>query len=141
LEEWVHRYVSSDSSVAVDGTPAPVGMQSSAFPAIAIEVIRRAALSATPWSLPALRRRLIVELAADQGWRDARVVAEAAGFSPRSARRLLAEASEAPMARAVRLCLADPRLLLPTALLRPVGPLSRWRIPPPEGVAAPALLG
>lgn len=117
---WLHRYVSADPSVSPTGSPCPAPCPPRAVPTVPLDVVRRAALSATPWSSPSERRAAIVTLASEQGWRDQVAVARAAGLTPRSVRRLMSAPGDAVSARPSQICLADRRLLLPDALIHPI---------------------
>ena len=126
LAEWLHAYVSGDSTVAVEGTEFPTPALPTDVPGALLGTVRVAALSATPWSPGWRRRKLVVELARHQGWSDADLIARTAGFCARSARRCRTAARDRVAERAAALCLGDPRLLLPEAWLRPLGPVARW---------------
>lgn len=124
LPEWLHRYVSSDPTVRVEGTELLPPAPPASVPRHGLEEIRRAALSASPWSTPHERRRLVVGLALHQGWSDTRIIALAAQLARRSVQRAVAD--RAGVELAARMCLADPRLLLPEGQLRPLTRCSRW---------------
>lgn len=123
LPAWMHGYVSSDPAVRVEGTRLPVPAPRVEIPRFPLEAIRLAALAATPWSAPAVRRTAIIDLALHQGWREARVVAAAAGTSIRTVQRRAALAVEPELA--LRVCLADTRLALSELRVRP--PMAQWR--------------
>ena len=125
LGTWLHGYVSGDPSVDVSGTPPPVPCAPREVCNVPLDAIRRAAFAATPWSPPTIRRRLVVQLALHQGWRDTNAIAHAAGLSTRTVRRIAMEPSDPALLRAAQLCLGDSRLLLPDTLIRPVRPLPR----------------
>lgn len=127
--QWLHGYVSSDPSVVVEGTAPPASSEERQLATVPIEAVRRAALAATPWSPPCLRRKLVVQLALHQAWRDPEAIARAAGITPRSARRLMGEPIDEPALRAARMCLGDVRLLLPERLVRPIAARPRARSP------------
>ena len=83
-----HAYVSSDPSVAVDGTPFPIAATASARDAYPLDTILSAARAATRASPEAIRTRtparmLFLDLARATGWRNAKLVGEtcAAGMS------------------------------------------------------------
>lgn len=137
LGEWLHGYISGDSTVAVEGTELPAPARPTNLPGALLSTVRAAALSATPWSPPWRRRQLVVELARHQGWTDAELIARAAGFCARSARRCCAADRDRVAERAAALCLGDPRLLIPEPWLRPLGPVSRW----PAASASGSLVG
>ena len=125
LGTWLHGYVSGDPSVDVSATPPPVPCAPREVCNVPLDAIRRAAFAATPWSPPTIRRRLVVQLALHQGWRDTNAIAHAAGLSTRTVRRIAMEPSDPALLRAAQLCLGDSRLLLPDTLIRPVRPLPR----------------
>ncbi|MCC6903256.1 MAG: hypothetical protein IT377_30065 [Polyangiaceae bacterium] len=125
LPSWLHSYVSGDPSVDVGGSPSPVACTPREVSTVPLDTVRRAALAATPWSAPTVRRQQVVLLALHQGWRDTEAIAHAAGLSARTVRRIADEAPDPAALSAARLCLGDPRLLLPDPLLRPVTPVPR----------------
>lgn len=129
MRERLHTYVSGDPAVGVAGSSSPTRCPARDYPTIPLETIRLAALSATPWSRPAERRKLVLDLAVHQGWTDPKVLAISVGMVPRSVRRSLARARDADDAgtHAARLCLGDRRLLLPEKLVRPLRELPRSR--------------
>lgn len=137
---WLHRYVTSDPSVRVDGTALPQACPPRDLPAVPLDQIRRAALSATPWSGPAERRCCIVELASQQGWHGSEVIARAAGLAGRSVRRVLAGTSDPAAIRAAQLCLGDARLTLTDALIRPMTRTPRCHDPVDGEPAAQKLI-
>ena len=121
FEAGWHRYISSDPSVSPVGTPLPRPVQPTSIPDQPLGRIRRAVAAAhrvEPAQLgcrgPA--RRSFVQLATDQGWRDAAHLAEACSASIWTVRRLRAVADAAGL-DAGRLCLGDDRLLQPYRLL------------------------
>lgn len=120
LPQWLHRYVSADPSVSTTGSPCPAPCPPRDVATVPLDAVRRAALAATPWSSPSQRRAAIVALATEQGWRDQVAVARAADLAPRSVRRLMSTPADAAAVRAAKLCLADRRLLLPEATIRPL---------------------
>ena len=112
-----HRFVSSDSHVAVQGTPLPSPVGASAWPSRPLHHIVQAAAVATraPASAIAERgdtRQLFLALARDQGWRGSVDLGELVGMSARSVARLVAGCDPALLA-AGRMCLGDERLLYP----------------------------
>jgi hypothetical protein len=112
-----HRFVSSDACVAVQGTPLPRPVVSSACPARPLHHIVQAAAVATraPASLIAQHgdtRQLLVALARDQGWRGSADLGELVSLSARSVARLVASCDPA-LVEAGRMCLGDDRLLYP----------------------------
>jgi hypothetical protein len=94
-----------------------------------LDRIALAALSATPWSPGAQRRRAIAGLAASQGWSDARVIARALGVSVQGTRRMKLQAVAVPIGPAL-LCLGDDRLCLTAAEVKRRGNASP-KAPPP----------
>ncbi|HEY3355432.1 MAG TPA: hypothetical protein VGQ83_19435 [Polyangia bacterium] len=109
-----HAYISGDPSVDLSGTPFPRPAPASAIPIVALGVVRQAVALALRGSvedvgLRPVARRLFVQLARQQGWRQPRLLAEACGVTP-GAVRLLAARPGAGLA-AAQLCLGDPRLL------------------------------
>lgn len=127
LAQSLHAYVSGDPSVNPGGSPLPSPCLPRDLATVPLESVRRAALAATPWSPPAVRKAQIVQLAAQQGWRDPHALARAAGLSVRSVWRILAAGSDPAALRPAQLCLGDARLLLPERALRPVAALPRAR--------------
>ena len=115
FRERLHAYVSGDPSVQVAGTPFPTLAPARRIAAVPLDVVRRAALAATPWSRGSERLRAIVVLAQHQGWFDANVVAEACGVTPQAVRHL--RRGGEPTAPAL-LCLGDARLQLGARSLR-----------------------
>jgi hypothetical protein len=112
-----HRYVSSDKSCEVQGTPAPQPPRSSACARFPLERIMTAAAAATRQPLEAARtssptRTAFVLLAQRQGWTDARVLARACAMSTRGIRDLRSK-HDANLVAAATLCLGDDRLLSP----------------------------
>lgn len=122
----LHAYVTGDPSVDVTGSPLPALADGRAIPAVPLEAVRAAALAATPWSTPWLRRRQVVQLGAHQGWRDVEVLATASGLCPRSVRRALGREPDP----AARLCLSDARLELAPGVVRPLSLCPRRWVPP-----------
>ena len=111
--EWYHRYVSSDPSVRVTGTPLPVPTLPTEIPRFALTSIARAAAAATRTRPDAIRqtsvtRHVFVALAREQGWRSWDALALACRCSTRAVRR---SAEHTIDLSAARLCLGDARLL------------------------------
>ncbi|MFO0567816.1 MAG: hypothetical protein U0263_19305 [Polyangiaceae bacterium] len=105
-----HRYVSADPSVDVGGTPVPLAAPPTSIPRFALDRIVRAAASAAP-GRPALERRAItIQLAAQHGYGDVRMLGRYLGISSRTVRRSLCTPSSVAV-RSAELCLADARLL------------------------------
>lgn len=116
-----HRYVSSDPAVAVCGTPCPVPASPQRLPIVGLHRIVLAAAAATrsPTSAimhPSPTRRLFVQLARHQGWRDTSALAALCHVDRRSINRL-AQHPDPHLLRAGALCLGDARLC---------EPLPRW---------------
>lgn len=110
----LHRYVSSDPSVAVAGTPFPQPAQPTGVAAHPLDMLIAAAAAATRGTPDGIRRRsatraLFLQLAAEQGWDDATRLAALCGISSRSVQRRRLHERDAALA-AGRLCLGDPRL-------------------------------
>jgi REP element-mobilizing transposase RayT len=108
VPRWLHDYVSCDPSVNVTGTPFPDAAPARNIPAVSLADIVAAADAAMPGSAPR-RRQLFALLARHQGWRDARLVAQAAGITPSQIRRL-ARRSDPALVRLGALHLGDARL-------------------------------
>lgn len=111
-----HAYVSGDPHVDVRGTAFPSAAASCTVPSVPLTTIVAAATSALCVPTDAVRSRgpartLFVALAHDQGWRDARLLAEACDCGPHAIRR--AEPVDARSLAAARLCLGDERLRRP----------------------------
>lgn len=109
---------------AVAGSAFPSPAPQVARPLHPLEAIRVAALSATLWCAPLLRRRVLVQLALEQGWQSPSALADACDASPRTLRRLATQAVD----DAARLCLGDARLGLAPEVLAAVGVPSRLRV-------------
>ena len=109
---WLHAYVSSDPTCAVDGTDLHAPLPARDVPMVPLATILAAAIAATPWQEPGLRgmrRHATVLLAWHQGWNDARVVAQAVRANADATRRL-ARRPNASLLRASLMCLGDARL-------------------------------
>ena len=118
LEGWLHRYVSADPTVAVEGTPFPVAAPASsltAFPLLAISRAAAAATRAQPADVgqPGATRDVFLRLAARDGWRDAARLAVACDMTPHGVRKNLRKEG-VPGLDAAALSLGDPRLLITT---------------------------
>lgn len=110
FRDWFHRYVSSDPTAKVEGTPAPTIAPRQVDGSAALPVILDAARAAAP--LPSqrmLRKRLVALLHRDDGGRNSAAVARALGISARQVRRL-ATRSDPRLLRVGRLLLSDARL-------------------------------
>jgi hypothetical protein len=109
-----HLYVSGDPCVRVEGTPAPAPVAPTDTPAVPLEAIAVAAATAlrvplAPIMTRPAARRLFVQLARHQGWRDARLVGRRCGLEPVQVRYLLRQPAAGLAASA--LCLGDQRLV------------------------------
>jgi hypothetical protein len=127
-----HVYVSGDPDVRVEGTPAPVPALARESAQVPLETIAVAAAAAlrVPVAEVATRheaRLLFVQLARNQGWRDARLLARRCGLQPWQVFNLRRRPS--PGLDAARLCLGDDRLtrrFLPLARAQPAEPMQPW---------------
>jgi hypothetical protein len=122
IEAW-HRYVSADSSAAVDGTPMPVAATPNNMSWIPLRRIAEAVVSATRTSFDALKMRgqpraIFFALALEQGWTQTERLADLCNCKRRRVRELAASVPESTLAIA-RLCLGDERLRM---LPRPAPP-------------------
>lgn len=111
-----HAYVSGDPHVDVRGTTFPIAAASRVVPSVPLATIVEAATAALCLPTSAVRSRgpartLFVALAHDQGWRDAKLLADACDCGPHAIRR--AEAVDERSLAAARLCLGDERLRRP----------------------------
>jgi hypothetical protein len=110
-----HAYVSGDPAVTVEGTPFPRPVPSRSVPTVALGRVWAAAAAATRSSPAAierrtLTRRLFVQLAFDQGWRNATLLARLCQTSRRAVYYALTPPLTVALS-AARLCLGDARLL------------------------------
>jgi hypothetical protein len=110
---WYHRYVSSDPSVHVAGTPMPTPAMPSDIPRFPLAAIAKAAAAATRTRPDAIRqtsltRHVFVALAREQGWPSWDALASACACSTRAIRRSAEHTIELS---AARLCLGDARLI------------------------------
>jgi hypothetical protein len=108
-----HAYVSGDPSTCVTGTPFPQPVAATDSPSLPLETIRLATAAALRVPLDAVRRRttarrLFVQLAWHQGWRNTRLLARECQATRQAIRGLLRQPD--PGLTAARLCLADARL-------------------------------
>ncbi len=108
VPRWLHDYVSCDPSVNVTGTPFPEAARPCGVPAVSLADVLAAAEAAVPNGAPR-RRLLFALLARHQGWRDAQLMAQAAGITPSQLRRLVRR-SDPALIRLGALYLGDPRL-------------------------------
>ncbi len=112
-EERFHRYVSSDWSTAMHGTPRPCA-ELPRHPSL--DAIHAAVVAATraPAGRPldARSRRLFLHVATSFGWTSAPRIAAVAGCSERTIRRMRSAGAtqDGDAVRAVRTCLADMRI-------------------------------
>lgn len=118
---WFHGYVSGDPSAQVAGSPLPMlAPPADRWPVFDPRACRAAALSATLWCEPEIRRRTLVQLARHQGWSNDAGLSELCGVSPRTVRRLARRPLEEQVLAAARFCLGDPRLRLADEVLAPI---------------------
>jgi hypothetical protein len=111
----LHRYVSSDPSVNVAGTPPPVAAERRTSPVESLERIAEATAATLRVEPNAVKvrgeaRLLLVQLAHARGWRDTRALADACDTSVRTVQRLIVS-PPGPSLAAGLLCLGDDRLL------------------------------
>ncbi len=110
-----HKYVSTDASVNVRGTPPPrpahAGGPAQLFLADLIQAVA-AATRTRPEDVtrPGLPRRLLVHLAFILGWRDRRLLAEVTRSSTRTVNHLAATPLDPQVLQAGLLCAGDARL-------------------------------
>jgi hypothetical protein len=107
-----HAYVSGDPTVRVDGTPPPIAAPKRESALYPLEAVAAAAAAALRQPIEAITsrpeaRRLFVQLAQHQGWRDARMLARRCGLQPWQVFHLLRQ--PAPGLDAARMCLGDRR--------------------------------
>lgn len=110
FRDWYCRYVSVDANGDAQRVCAPQPAKARGVPTAPLSAVVRAAISATPWSLRHVRRLAVVVLARHQGWRDTRLLAQAAGVSQRQIQKLMRQHSD-ELLSAAALCLGDVRLL------------------------------
>jgi hypothetical protein len=111
---WYHKYVSSDPSVRVAGTPLPRDAMPSDVGSFPLGTIARAAAAAARARPEAIResglvRDLFVGLACEQGWRSSARLADACACTPRAIRKIASRIDADTLAPARR-CLGDGRL-------------------------------
>jgi hypothetical protein len=112
-----HRYVSSDPSCDTRGSRPPRAPHASECARYPLERIMAAAAAATRQATTAIRgrnptRTAFVQLAVQQGWTDARILARACGVTRHAIREL--RLRDCPdLMPAATLCLGDDRLLEP----------------------------
>lgn len=107
---WFHGYVSRDPACAVNGSALPKPATARVIPAAPLASVISAVIAATPWvRRRSARRRLIVQLADHQGWRDAALIGRAVGLSADHVRQLQRDSRREGLAAAA-LCLGDARL-------------------------------
>ena len=110
-----HRYVSTDSSVDVRGTPPPRPATPVELAEIPIRNLIRAVAACTrtqPEAVtrPGLPRTLLVHLALVLGWRDPRLLARVIQTTERTVNRIAATPLDPRILRAALLCANDARL-------------------------------
>lgn len=125
---WFHAYVSGDTSAAVTGTAFPTLVPPAKHPSFSLTSIRAALDSAALWCNVVTRRRALVQLARQQGWRNGSGLPELCATSPRTVRRHTACRLETVLLEAARLCLGDTRLVLAPEVLSAIGERSRARV-------------
>jgi hypothetical protein len=114
----LHRYVSGDPSVRVEGTPLPTPALPTVPARVGLAQVRAAALAATR-SAPeellrrSLARRLLIQLAAAYGWRRPQALSRICGVARQSVHRLLDTLLERAVMEPAALCLGDERLMRP----------------------------
>jgi hypothetical protein len=111
---WFHRYVCSESTVDPRAARLPEPVAPGGHAELPLAYLRDAALSCTRSEPDALTRRtrarrVFLQLAPDQGWRDAKALASFCNMSPRGV-RWARERSESALLIPARLCLGDARL-------------------------------
>ncbi|MBW2525462.1 MAG: hypothetical protein JRI23_14850 [Deltaproteobacteria bacterium] len=130
FEGWLHRYVSGDPTVAVQGTPCPKPAPPSSlttFPLLDIAQAAAAATRAQPVDIcrQGPTRDLFLRLAIRDGWRDFPRLAAMCAMTSRGVRKNL-HTKQVPGIDAAALALGDPRLLVtscpPPRRLRPSVP-------------------
>lgn len=114
IPAW-HAYVSGDPTCDVSGTPPPRPAPPADVATEPLGRIAAAALAATRAPAAALRhrsaaRRLFINLAWRQGWRQRDLLARACGVTPHAVGRLVAEGAGSHL-EAGALCLGDDRLV------------------------------
>ena len=125
-----HRYVSGDPSVKVEATPFPEPALPRIDPVVPLPAILRAARAATPWSPPALTRRIAHQLVREQGWADGPEIARVLGVSRRTLRRWT-EAPQPLELGSAQMCLGDHRLTSRPETLAP-SPRKKAKSMPPK---------
>jgi len=131
FREWVHRYVSSDPSVAVTGTPLPDRPRIDQPVVASLTRIQFAAAAATRAAPDALTRRTparhaFVLLARALGMRDTLPLARLCKITPRAIQKL-AHKPAPHLTAAALLCLTDARLLACTRSRGRSSPFANFR--------------
>lgn len=113
-----HAYVSGDPSVCVAGTPMPRRATPSQPTGVGLAQVRAAALAATRSSPDELRRqslarRLLIQLAKENGWSRPQLLGRLCGLARQSVHRLLNVPLERTVMDPALLCLGDARLMHP----------------------------
>jgi hypothetical protein len=109
---WLHRYITADPSVEVEGTALPLPPGAEAIATQALNRVLRAAWLANSGRPIARFRSTAVALAHHQGWTNTPLLAHALHISPQHVRRLAKTPSPRALA-AARLVLGDENLLWP----------------------------
>ncbi|HEY3356624.1 MAG TPA: hypothetical protein VGQ83_25460 [Polyangia bacterium] len=109
-----HAYVAGDPTVQVGGTPAPTPAPARDTPVVALEAVAVAAAAALRLPAAAVAtdrtaRRLFVQLARHQGWRDTGLPARRCGVGRWEVGHLARQPARG--LEAARLCLGDERLV------------------------------
>jgi hypothetical protein len=113
-----HQYVSGDPSVCVSGTPLPRPAVRTKPTGVGLAQVHAAALAVTRAPVEALRRRslarrILIRLAAENGWRRPALLGRACGIARQSVHRLLGAPLERSVMDPTTLCLGDERLMRP----------------------------
>ena len=111
----LHRYVSSDPSVQVSGTPEPVAAPPTEFSRYPLEWIAHAAGAALRRPAGEVKTRspvrvLFLQLARAQGWRNGAHLARYSNVTRSGARKAASRSLPPQALSAAMLCLGDPRL-------------------------------
>ena len=113
-----HAYVSGDPSVCVAGTPLPKPVLRTMPTSVGLAHVQAAALAATRAPAEELRhrslaRRLLVQIAAEHGWRRPVMLGRMCGIARQSVHRLFGRPLTRAAIEPARLCLGDKRLMRP----------------------------
>jgi len=110
-----HAHVSSDPSVAVEGTPPPqINTNTRILRPPIVDLVQAAAMASRTnpiaISLPGMPRTLLVHMALQQGWNDRKLLMNVINASKATLKRIIAGPPGKMELHAGLLCLADPRL-------------------------------